>query len=918
MGLGYLTVKANMANEAVPIEGATVIIREMTGKTLYTLKTDSSGMTETVSLYAPDKVYTLDPRYDGGTYSIYRVEVRAPGFETEIINGVQIFDTITSLEEVSMHPTAQSEPPENILNIPPHLQALLAPRNQQGPVPLSSSRVQRRVIIPDFITVHLGRYNVNARNIRVPFPLYIKNVAASEIYPTWPAASLEANIRAIINFALNRVYTGWYRIKGYPFDITSSTTTDMYFVEGRNLFSSINVIVDRIIGEYLRRPNHQEPYFTEFCDGRTVSCEGLSQWGTVTLAQNGYTPMQILRYYYPSDLIIDTAPIAPITESFPGVSLTQGTQGPDVELMQRFLNRIRRNYPAISSIANPNGVYGADTATAVRDFQRAFSMPQTGIIDRATWNKISYIFIAVTKLAELTSEGDTIITSSIPPNTPISIGASGGLVTRLQYMLTYISQVYPEVPELKQDGSFGSSTHNAVILFQNRFGLTPTGVVNATTWAKIYEVYFGIKDKVPERPGITEPPVMPPLTGPVYPGTPLRIGSRGENVRIMQQFLTSIANKFPSIPKLTADGVFGPLTERSIIAFQQQFGLTADGIIGPSTWNAIVREFNNLTTPPEGKPLYPGTPLRNGSRGENVRIMQQFLNAIGTVYPSIPALTIDGVFGPRTENAVRAFQRQFGLTADGVIGPITWNAIVTQYYNLSTTPPVPVRTIVLDPGHGGTDPGAVNGSRLEKNDNLRMALAVQNNLQKQGQRIIMTRSTDINVSLDERSAISNRNNADIFVSLHRNSFTSPTANGVETLVQTGSAPINTTNAQNVQNEIVSVGVQSNRGVRQGNFAVLRNTQAPSMLVELGFISNAEDNRLFDHHFDAYAAAITRGIMKSLSKSTTPPNFFNYTVQSGDTLWQLAQRFGTTVNAIMALNGLTGSDLTVGQILNIPN
>ena len=251
----------------------------------------------------------------------------------------------------------------------------------------------------------------------------------------------------------------------------------MYFVEGRNIFTNIAAIVDRVMGEYLRRPNHNEPFFTEFCDGRTVSCPGMSQWGTVTLANNGYTPLQILRHYYPSDLFIDTAPIAPITESFPGVTLTQGAQGPDVMRMQLFLNRIRQNYPNIPLISNPNGVFGADTANAIRVFQQIFSIPQTGTIDRATWNRISYIYVAVTKLAELTSEGDRIVTSTIPPNTVIQMGASGGLTTRLQYMLSYISQFYPDIPELNQDGSFGSGTKNAVIAFQNRFGLAADGVV---------------------------------------------------------------------------------------------------------------------------------------------------------------------------------------------------------------------------------------------------------------------------------------------------------------------------------------------------------------------------------------------------------------------------------------------------------
>ena len=223
MGSGYLTVKTDIANEAVPVKGATVVIRDANGKTLYTLKTDESGLTNAVRLYAPDKIHTLNPDYKGAPYSTYQIEVKKPGFVTEIIKGVQEFDTVGARQEVEMHPVIKGGETVHITEITPHQQVLTAPRNQQGPTGRADNKVMSRVIIPDYITVHLGKYNVTARNIRVPFPLYVKNVASSEIYPTWPQASLEANIRAIINFALNRVYTEWYRVRGFNFDITSST-----------------------------------------------------------------------------------------------------------------------------------------------------------------------------------------------------------------------------------------------------------------------------------------------------------------------------------------------------------------------------------------------------------------------------------------------------------------------------------------------------------------------------------------------------------------------------------------------------------------------------------------------------------------------------------------------------------------------
>ncbi|MCL2212414.1 MAG: peptidoglycan-binding protein, partial [Oscillospiraceae bacterium] len=509
MGQGFLTVKLSEAYEALPVVGATVIVRDEGGNVLYTLRTDQDGQTQKVALYAPPRENSLEGGHTADeTYATYQLELQAEGLQTEIIDGVQVFDGVASVEQFDMQPLVDGEEPVHTIVIPPHHLITGEARNQQGPPPNSVDNPGRQVIIPEFITVHLGRFNQPARNIQVPFAEYIKNVASSEIFPTWPDASLEANIRAIINFALNRVYTGWYRIQGFNFDITNSTATDMAFIEGRNIFDTIGPVVDRVMGEYLRRPQSFEPFFTEFCDGRQVSCPGMSQWGTVTLANQGRTAMQILRHYYPSDLMIDTAPYAPIVESFPGVNLSQGMQSRDVELMQRFLNRIRRNFPLIPLIANPNGVYGADTAAAVRTFQQIFNLPQTGIIDRATWNRISFIFTAVTDLAELTSEGDTVTVGTTPPNITIQEGSSGGLVARLQTMLSFIGECYHEIPRLRADGVFGPATANAVREFQRTFELPVTGVVDPATWSRIYEVYFACRGQVPTPP--PQPPPPPP------------------------------------------------------------------------------------------------------------------------------------------------------------------------------------------------------------------------------------------------------------------------------------------------------------------------------------------------------------------------------------------------------------------------
>jgi len=392
---------------------------------------------------------------------------------------------------------------------------------------------------------------------------------------------------------------------------------------------------------------------------------------------------------------------------------------------------------------------------------------------------------------------------------------------------------------------------------------------------------------------------------PPYPGVILRRGMQGPSIRQVQERL----NQLGASPALTTDGAFGTLTEAAIMVFQRSRGLTADGIVGPNTWNALF-----ITAPPPPQtiwPPYPGIVLRRGMQGPSIRQVQERLNELG----ENPQLAADGTFGPMTEAAVVAFQRSRGLTPDGIVGPNTWNSL---FLHTPPTPPPPVqaKTIVIDPGHGGHDSGATLGSRRESDDNLRLALAVQRLLQAQGQRVVMTRTSDVFVTLAERSAISNRNNADLFVSIHRNSSANTAANGVENYVSPTAPTSTVQKAFDVLDEVVDAGVQNNRGVIRENFAVLRNTNAPAMLLEMGFITNARDNQFFDQNLNAYAPAIAQGIMNALNRPQTSQTLYN--VVGGDTLASVAQRFGTTSNAIVQLNKLTNNNLIVGQVLKIPS
>lgn len=674
MGTGYLRIQVTTGDDALPLALAHVTISRPDGMILYKDDTNAGGNTKTFPLTAPDRSYTLDPNFTKPAYSVCDVLVEQKGFVTEHIHGVEIVDTQTSILPVHMLPLADEPNPvtDNHIFIPTIGLLLTEPFRKVDPPDTAHSQV----IIPDYITVHLGvPTNAAARNVRVKFADYIKNVASSEIYSTWPYNSLVSNIHAIVTFALNRVFTEWYRSRGFNFDITNSTSYDQFYREGAQIFENISQIVDGIFNVYAHRFAFRNPFFTQFCNGTTVTCPGLSQWGTVTLANRGMSPIEILRYYYPNDLQLTASQnITGITESFPGHSLSVGSQGEAVRRMQNFLNRIRVNFPLIPLISNPNGVFGTDTQDAVRAFQRSFNLTADGVIGRETWNKISFIYVGVTRLAELDSEGERISIGENPPNVILSQGSTGEHVLELQFILNYISAFYGSVPTVIKDSVFGPTVKNAVIEFQKAFNLTPDGVVGPGTWNKLYSVYRGIHESAPIPP--VETPLPP--NAPPYPGTPLRVGSTGSNVRLMQSYLNTIRIVYPSIPGLTVDGIFGEQTRRAVVAFQQEFLLAPDGIIGPITWDYIVKQYMLATGNASVSQEYPGTPLRLGSTGSGVRLMQGFLSELRTQYPGLPSIAVDGIFGPQTQAAVVEFQRLFGLTPDGIIGPITWNAIIER------------------------------------------------------------------------------------------------------------------------------------------------------------------------------------------------------------------------------------------------
>ena len=437
-------------------------------------------------------------------------------------------------------------------------------------------------IVPEFITVHLGKPSAAARNVRVPFSQYIKNVASSEIYPTWPESSLRANIYAEITFALNRIYTEHYRSRGYDFDITNSTQFDQYYVEGRDIFENISRVVDDIFNDYVVKQGQIQPYFTQYC---AQKCEGLSQWGTVTLANQGYTPYRILQYYYGNDIdIIRNAPIKTNTPTYPGTPLRLGSGGEDVVEIQRQLNRIAVNYPSIPKITESTGYFEQTTQTAVKQFQKIFNLVQDGIVGKDTWYKIKQIYNGIKGLSELYSEGITISEIERKYERLLKLGTRGPSVRIVQYYLQFLSFFNLKLPYVAMDGIFGQETYDAVLTFQSLYGLDVDGIVGRNTWDMIQDAYVGVLKSLPDE--------YRSYSSLLYPGYIITTGASGKVVEQLQTFLKTIADNNSAVPQVTVDGYYGNQTKNAVLAIQKLQGLEQNGQVGVLTWNAIVNLYN--------------------------------------------------------------------------------------------------------------------------------------------------------------------------------------------------------------------------------------------------------------------------------------------------------------------------------------
>lgn len=544
MAIGYLTIQARTAHDAVPLRNVQIRVLDDQGNSVYELLTDENGEAGGVPLETIDKGFSQTPYFSGLPYVSYNVLARLSGFNSLYISDIPIYDGETALLPLSLVPMQemQRSPFQTEIHVGRPAVAMNHMREQDGST--ADPRVLRQVVIPNPITVHLGAPSSSAANVQVRFTDYVKNAASNEIYPTWPENALRANIYAIITFALNRIYTEWYKNRGYSFDITNSTAYDQNYVYGGPVYDSISRIVDEIFNEYVRRQGQNAPYFTSFCNGSTVSCQGLSQWGTVTLANRGLSPLQILRTYYPDDVeIVETNIMTGILSSYPGTPLKTGSSGLDVQTIQTYLNRIRKNYPAIPVITDASGVFGDSTKAAVTKFQSIFNLTPDGIVGKSTWYKISNLYTAVARLGELDSEGNTLGIGTVPPDALLRIGSTGQNVITLQYLLNVTSEYYPGIPESTADGIFGENTRQAVIAFQRAMGLNADGIVGPITWQALYDVYLGINQNIPS-------PAPGPGTG---TGTSEYVVQPGDSLWLIAQRYGTTVDAIKSLNGLTGN-----------------------------------------------------------------------------------------------------------------------------------------------------------------------------------------------------------------------------------------------------------------------------------------------------------------------------------------------------------------------------
>ena len=690
MPKGYILVRLFKVKDALPITQAKLKIINAENKEVVYENEDAfdiSGRSKNIEVITPEKSLSLKPYEEGILpYGVYNIEVDSEKDGKVIVAGVSVFEENTSIQNIEIveenNKNNFKSSPKQIVISPQKLVMKNGLGEKQG---ISiTPYVLDQVYIPEFIIVHLGAPGAAAENVTVGFIDYIKNVASSEIYPTWPEEALKANIYCQISFALNRIYTEWYRNKGYSFQITNSTAYDQYFIKGRNIFENISKIVDDIFSKYIITIGNKTPFFAQYCNGTTVTCDGLSQWGTVDLAKAGMEAFGIVKYYFGEDKeLVRAIMIEGIPESYPGTPLRLNDVNENVKVIQKQLNRIAKNFPAIPKIPLEDGNFGKETEEAVKTFQRTFNLTPDGIVGRATWYRISSIYVGVKRLAELDQEPEEEIKEPEGdgkyPGYLLKYGSRGEKVREMQSYLAEISKYY-NIPSIHPDGIFGNITNQTVIEFQRLFGLDADGIVGVDTWDMIYNVY-----KKLERKNIRETYIY----SSDYPGYMLKEYLINDDIKWLQTYLNAIAKFYKEVPTIAVDGIYRKRTRNAVSSFQRLFGLSPTGEVGYNDWNKLISVYKSLGDEKENKRIeniydYPGLPIMIEDEDGYVTILQKYINILSKNNYRVHQVRVTGYFNEETELAVKKLQKEFDLPPTGKVDEATWNKILSIYKALYT------------------------------------------------------------------------------------------------------------------------------------------------------------------------------------------------------------------------------------------
>ena len=600
MGKGYILVRLFKVMDALPkTRGSLKITNAENGNIVYEKDDafDISGRSEIIEVDTPEKSLSQQP-YESGIipYGRYNLDILSDGFVEVIVEGVSVFEENTSIQNIELK---EEDKISEFTSLPeiiviPEQQLVLKEQRDKQIGTMEYPFVLDKVYIPQFIVVHLGYPNSGAENVTVGFVDYIKNVASSEIYPTWPEESLKANIYCQISFALNRIYTEWYRNKGYSFQITNSTAYDQYFIKGRNIYENISKIVDEIFSKYIITIGNKTPFFAQYCNGTTVKCDGLSQWGSVDLANAGVEALDIIKYYfgYDKDLVRATV-IEGVPESYPGAPLRINDINENVKIIQKQLNRISENFPAIPKIVSVEGKFDKQTEDSVKTFQKVFNLTQDGIVGRATWYRISDIYVGVKRLGDLNQEPEIDEENQQPgverkyPGYVLKENLVGEDIKWLQTYLQAISRVYKKIPRIEVDGVFNKGTKNAVIAFQKEFELNDDGNIGVNDWNKLISVY----DSLDSGKNINKSDILYS-----YPGFNLELGDKDGYVTVLQQYINVIAKNNYRIDEIPVTGEFDNNTKIAVEKLQKEFGLKVSGIVDEITWEKISSTYEDLYT----------------------------------------------------------------------------------------------------------------------------------------------------------------------------------------------------------------------------------------------------------------------------------------------------------------------------------